>query len=103
MSTIFGLLALIAYAYGLGAGSVVVWRYYPHSPLRYAPAVATLTYYTLALFVAYPPAYQATRDGAVYPWDDVARNWASAVAFGSCLLLITRALLREKGRHDDPL
>ncbi|GGN32211.1 hypothetical protein [Deinococcus daejeonensis] len=96
MTAWLGLLALIAYAYGLGAAAVVVWRYY-RGWLRWAPGVATLTYYGLALFIARPPAYQAVLDGVPYPMGDALRSCASAIAFGLSLLLITRLLQRAEG------
>lgn len=102
MSTFLGIISLLAYAYGLGAASVVVWRYY-RGWLRYAPGAATLTYYALALFIARPPAYQAALDGTPYPLGDALRTGFSALAFGLSLLLITRLLQRaeREGAHHE--
>lgn len=99
MSAWLAVLALAAYAYGLGAASVVVWRYY-QGLWRYAPGLATLTYYLLAWL--YPhPATRAALDGVAYPLPDALRTWAGAVAFGLSLLLITRRLKRaERRKHD---
>ena len=98
MSAWLGLLALIAYAYGLGAASVVVWRYY-RGWVRYLPGLATLVYYLLAWM--YPhPATRAALDGQDYPLPDALRTSAGAVAFSLSLLLITRKLERaERSNH----
>lgn len=89
-----GVLAVLAYAYGLGAASVIVWRHYRGSLWGYVPGVATAIYYVVAVFIAHPPAYRAALEGVAYPPGDVLRNWASTVAFGSSLLLISRLLRR---------
>lgn len=94
MSAWLGLLALIAYAYGLGAASVVVWRYYRGSVWGVLPGLATLVYYLLAWMYPHPAALAAL-DGRTYPLPDALRTSAGAVAFGLSLLLIAR--LPEKG------
>ncbi len=99
MTAWLGVLALLAYAYGLGAASVVVWRYY-RGAVRYAPGIATVVYYGL-VFIAPPPAYQAAASGMPYPLGDALRACAAAVAFGLSLLLITRRLQRIEAARED--
>lgn len=98
MSAWLGLLALIAYAYGLGAASVVVWRYYRGSVWGVLPGLATLVYYLLSWLYPHPAA-QAVLDGQPYPLPDALRTSAGAVAFGLSLLLIVRKLERAERRR----
>ena len=102
MSAWLGLLALIAYAYGLGAASVVVWRYYRGSVWGVLPGLATLVYYLLAWLSPHPAA-QAALDGRAYPLPEALLASAGAVAFGLNLLLITRKLERAERRRQGGL
>lgn len=90
MSTVFGLLAVVGYAVGLGAASVIVWRFYRGTVWAYVPALATLGYYLLLFTVAPHPALLAVNDGLTYPPADAARTCLSTVAFGSSLYLLSR-------------
>lgn len=96
MTAFLGVLALIAYSYALGAGAVIVWRRYRGSLWAYVPGAATLTYYALSLTIAPPFAVKALRGQVPYTPEDVARNWAFALAFGSALYLISRPTGRRK-------
>ena len=96
MTALFGVLALLAYSYGLGAAAVIVWRRYRGSVWAYVPGAATAAYYALCFTVAPPFAFKALRGQVPYTLEDVARNWAFAVAFGSALYLISR----PGGRHE---
>ena len=96
MTALFGVLALLAYSYGLGAAAVIVWRRYRGSVWAYVPGAATAAYYALCLTVAPPFAVRALKGQAPYTLEDVARNWAFALAFGSALYLISR----PGGRHE---
>lgn len=93
MTAWIAVFALLAYGYGLGAGAVVVWRYY-RGWVRYLPGLATLVYYLLAWMYPHPAA-RAVLDGQDYPLTDAARTVAAALAFGLSLFLITRLLKKE--------
>ncbi len=90
MTALLGVLALLAYSYGLGAASVIAWRRHRGSLWAYVPGGATAAYYLLSLTVAPPFAVRALRGQVPYTLEDVARNWAFALAFGSALYLISR-------------
>lgn len=90
MSALIGVLATLGYAMGLGAASVIVWRFYRGTVWAYVPALATLGYYVLLFTVAPHPALRAVHDGLAYPPADAARTCLSTLAFGSSLYLLSR-------------
>ncbi|EYB66922.1 hypothetical protein DEIPH_ctg063orf0001 [Deinococcus phoenicis] len=93
MSALIGVLALLAYAYGLGAASVIVWRVY-RGWVRWLPGLATLAYYVLSWLYPHPAAL-ALMDGAGYSLPDALRTLAGAVAFGLSLRLLA---VRGRGK-----
>lgn len=87
-------LFLVVYAYGLGATSVLVWRYC-RTWMRWVPGSLTALYYLLSFLFPHP-GVQALVNRDDYPLVDALRGGCSTLALATGLYLLTLVVREQR-------